>query len=101
VDQSGECYKDVVKRKQHHVLFWSLGLMYERQGNMEEAIATYQKSLELKPEFSFALYGLASIYMKQGRNQEAAPHLQKLLAVEPKNVFANHALGVVYARTGK
>jgi len=32
--------------------------MYERQGNMEEAIATYQKSLELKPEFSFALYGL-------------------------------------------
>ena len=100
VDQSVECYKDVVKRKQHHVLYWSLGLMYERQGNMEQAIATYQKSLELKPEFTFALYGLATAYVKQGRNQEAVPLLQKMLEVEPKNVFANHALGLVYARLG-
>lgn len=55
VDQSGECYKDVVKRKQHHVLFWSLSLMYERQGNMEQAIATYQKSLELKPRGAYLI----------------------------------------------
>jgi tetratricopeptide (TPR) repeat protein len=100
VDQSVDCYKDVVKRKQHHVLYWSLGAMYDKQGKTEEAIAAYQKSLELKPEFDFALYALASAYIKQGRNQEAIPPLQKLLEVEPKHVFGNHALGLVYARMG-
>jgi superkiller protein 3 len=100
VDPAVECYKDVVKLKQHHVLYWSLGAMYDRQGNTQEAIAAYQKSLELKPEFSFALYALAAAYMKQGRNQEAVPPLQKLLEVEPKHIFANHALGLVYARLG-
>lgn len=74
--------------------------MYERQGNMEQAIAQYQKSLELKPDFSFALYGLATAYVNQGRNQEAVPLLQKMLEGEPKHVFANHALGLVYVRMG-
>jgi tetratricopeptide (TPR) repeat protein len=38
VDPAVECYKEVVKLKQHHVLYWGLGTLYEKQGNVEEAI---------------------------------------------------------------
>ena len=82
------------------MFYMSLGDSYQKQGKLDEAIAAYQKSLELKPEFTFSLYNLAFVYMKQGRNQEAIAPLQKLLAIEPKHTFGNHALGLAYARTG-
>jgi tetratricopeptide (TPR) repeat protein len=51
VDPAVECYKEVVKLKQHHVLYWGLGTLYEKQGNVEEAITAYKKSLELKQQY--------------------------------------------------
>jgi tetratricopeptide (TPR) repeat protein len=100
LDQSVECYQKVVKQKQHHVLYMSLANIYEQQGKFDEAIEAYKKSLELKPEFTFSLYGLGFVYIKQGRYEEAIQPLQKLLAVEPKHVYGNHALGMAYARLG-
>ena len=84
--------------KAHHVLYMSLGNVYQKQGKMDEAIGAYQKSLELKPEFAFSLYSLAYVYLRQGRYQDAIPPLQKLMGIEPKHVFGNHALGVAYAQ---
>ena len=78
----------------------SLGKAYELQGKFDEAIAAFQKSIELKPEFTFSLYELGYVYMKQGRFEEAIQPLQKLISVEPKHVYGNHALGMAYARTG-
>jgi tetratricopeptide (TPR) repeat protein len=82
------------------VLFWSLGNLYERQGKFEEAGIAYQKSIELKPTFTFALYSLAFVLQKQGKNEEAIEPLRRLLEVEPKHLYGNHALGVAYALTG-
>ena len=82
------------------MLYMSLGDAYQHQGKFDEAVAAYQKSLELKPEFTFSLYGLAFIYMKQGRYEEAIQPLQKLISVEPKHVNGIHALGMAYARLG-
>ena len=85
MDQTVECYKKVVQLKQHHVLYWSLGTLLDKQGNTDEAIAAYQKSLELKPDFSFALYELTSNYVKLGRNQEAGRRVAaELLRAIPK-----------------
>ena len=100
LEQGIECYQEAIKLKPHHVVFMSLGDLYQRQGKFEEAGVAYQKSIELKPTFTFSLYGLGFVLMKQGKNEEAIEPLRRLLAVEPKNEFGNHALGVAYALTG-
>lgn len=100
LDQTVECYQKVVKQKQHHVLYMSLAKAYEQQGKFDEAIEEYKKSLELKPEFTFSLYGLGFACIKQGRYEEAIQPLQTLLAVEPKHIYGNHALGMAYALLG-
>jgi tetratricopeptide (TPR) repeat protein len=82
------------------VLYLSLGNAYEQQGKFDEAIAAFQKSLELKPEFAFSLYELGYVYIKQGRYEEAVQPLQKLISIAPKHALANHALGMSYARMG-
>jgi len=99
-DEAVACYHKAIELKPHHVLFMSLGNVYQKQGKMDEAIVAYQKSLELKPDFVFSLYSLGYVYMRQGRYEPAIPPLQKLLGIEPKHVFGNHALGVAYAQTG-
>jgi tetratricopeptide (TPR) repeat protein len=100
LDETVECYQKVLKQKKHHVLYLSLGNAYEQQGKFDEAIAAFQKSLELKPEFAFSLYELGYVYIKQGRYEEAVQPLQKLISIEPKHALANHALGMSYARMG-
>lgn len=95
-----ECYQEALKLKPHHVVFMSLGDLYQRQGKFEEAGVAYQKSIELKSTFTFSLYGLGYVLMKQGKNEEAIEPLRRLLEVEPKNEFGNHALGFAYALTG-
>jgi tetratricopeptide (TPR) repeat protein len=100
LEQWIECYQEAIKLKQHHVLFMSLGDLYQRQGKFEEAAVAYQKSLELKPTFTFSLYGLGYVLIKQGRYEEAIGPLRRLLEVEPKDVYGNHALGIAYAKTG-
>ena len=88
------------KLKPHHVLYFSMGNLYERQGKFDEAVAAYQKALELKPAFTFALYNLGYVLLKHGRDNEAIEPLRKLLEIEPKHTYGNHALGLAYARTG-
>jgi tetratricopeptide (TPR) repeat protein len=100
LDLTVQCYKEALKQKQHHVLYMSLSNAYEQQGKFDEAIAAFQKSIELKPEFAFSLYGLGYAYIKQGRYEDAIQPLQKLISVEPKAVNGNHALGMAYARMG-
>ena len=98
--QDAVTFKDAIKQKKHHVLYMSLGDAYQHQGKFDEAIAAYQKSIELKPEFAFSLYGLGYCLIKQGRYEEAIQPLQKLISVEPKSINGNHALGMAYARLG-
>jgi tetratricopeptide (TPR) repeat protein len=100
LDETVECYQKVLKQKKHHVLYLSLGNAYEQQGKFDEAIAAFQKSLEMKPEFAFSLYELGYVYIKQGRYEEAIQPLQKLTSVEPKSGIGNHALGMAHARMG-
>jgi tetratricopeptide (TPR) repeat protein len=34
----------------------SFGDVYQKQGKLDEAIAAYEKSIELKPTFTYSLY---------------------------------------------
>jgi tetratricopeptide (TPR) repeat protein len=100
LEQGIECYQQALKLKPHHVLFFSLGDLYQRQGKFEEAGVAYQKAIELMPSCAFALYELGFVLMKQGKAEEAIEPLRRLLEVEPKHIYGNHALGLAYVILG-
>ena len=63
---------------------------------VEEAIAHYQRALELQPDLPTAHYNLAVAFLRQKRWDDAIPHLQAALRIDPNypdaNYFLNEAL---------
>lgn len=66
--------------------------LYQRLGDTDQVIATYQKLLELNDRLPDIQYTLASLLQAQGRHKEAKGHYRKFLAQVPRGTdYANLA----------
>lgn len=65
-----------------------------------EAIAGYEKVLELKPGLFQAQMNLGTLLLGQGRAREATPHLQAAVETNPKSAAAHFGLGRARALQG-
>ena len=63
---------------------------------LDEAITSLQKSLELKPDQAEAEFNLARAYQDQQKFPEAIAAYQKGLALKPKDAHALYNLGNAY-----
>lgn len=72
-----------------------------RKGRVEEAVAHYNKALELNPGYGEAHYNLANSLLWLGRVDEAIAHYEKALEINPNNVPAHYNLASVLAQSGK
>jgi tetratricopeptide (TPR) repeat protein len=68
---------------------------------MDEAIAQYQKALEIKPDNAEAHYTLGTIFGQQGRMDEAIRHFQKALEIKPAYADAQNGLGNGFSQMGR
>lgn len=66
-----------------------MGRLNYQLGQFEQAVAQFQKALELEPGNSAALLGMASARLAQGRFQDSRPWVEQLLAVQPASVDGN------------
>ena len=72
-----------------------------QKGKMDEAIAHYDKALELDPTYGEAHYNLANALVRLGRVTEAISHYEKAVELNPNNAMAFHNLGSVLAQSGR
>jgi len=56
---------------------YNLGVCLVNLGNGEEALAQFQKAVELKPDYAEAYFQLGSLYISQNKTQEAISSLEK------------------------
>ena len=77
----------------------NLGLLSAREGKTAEAIAYFQKALELNPSLFVALENLGNAYRQQKRWDEARESLEKALSLNAHDAEANYSLGMVFAQT--
>ncbi|MBF0124016.1 MAG: tetratricopeptide repeat protein [Magnetococcales bacterium] len=70
---------------------------YQAYNRLDEAIVSYRRLLELKPDHPEAPGRLASLLFKQGQLPEAAQWYQRALEHHPQSAELNFALGVVYS----
>jgi protein O-mannosyl-transferase len=72
-----------------------------QRGEIDEAIAHYDKALELDPSYGEAHYNLANALIRQKRVDEAIGHYQKAVELNPNNTKAYYNLGSVLVQAGR
>jgi len=74
------------------------GVILTRQGNIEEAIVTFDELSKMRPELPEPLNNLAVLYAAQGRYDDSREVLLRAIELEPRYDTAQENLGDVYAK---
>lgn len=74
------------------------GVILTRQGNIDEAIATFEQLSKDRPELPEPLNNLAVLHAAQGRYDESRKVLLRAIELEPRYDTAHENLGDVYAK---
>jgi tetratricopeptide (TPR) repeat protein len=74
------------------------GVILTRQGNVDEAIATFDELSTDRPELPEPLNNLAVLYAAQGRYDDSRKVLLRAIELEPRYDTAQENLGDVYAK---
>jgi tetratricopeptide (TPR) repeat protein len=78
--------------------YFTLGLAQSEQ-DLDTAIATFRKVLELDPRHTLARYNLALVLRRADRLPEALEELDRAIAIEPQ-AQAQYTIGVIYWHLG-
>ena len=70
------------------------------EGKLDEAIAEYQKALELDPKFADALHGLAQAYYAKDDLGNAITSARRILELDPGDILAWTTISRAYQRKG-
>ena len=71
-----------------------------KQGRLDEAIAEFERAVEVDPAFPAAQFNLAYAYERRDRIDEAIAQYKKAIQLEPGNVVGLNNLGVLYDKKG-
>ena len=70
----------------------NLGILYLRTGKRDEAVARFEESIRVAPDFDQSYLNLARVYALQGEAAKAKIVLQELLKRKPSNAQATKML---------
>jgi predicted O-linked N-acetylglucosamine transferase (SPINDLY family) len=76
------------------------GLTLAQNGQFEEAVASFQEALRLRPESAAAHNNLGNVFVEQGRVDDAVRSFRQALRYKPDFVSAHSNLGEALRRQG-
>ena len=79
----------------------NLGIVYLRQGKLDEAISLLQAAVDLRPDNSPAHENLAKALLQKGKVADALIHYQRLLELQPDNIEVHNIVGTVLIQQGR
>jgi protein O-mannosyl-transferase len=79
----------------------NLGIVFLRQGKVEEAISLLQAAVDLRPDNSPAHENLAKALLQKGQVSDALIHYRKLLELQPDNIEVHNIVGTVLIQQGR
>ena len=89
---------DDLRQKAEDHYYAALDLVAE--GEHEQALAEYEKSLQADPDFTEALHGLSRALQDLGRLDEAIAAAKRISELDPDDVLAHTSLSVLYQKKG-
>jgi len=79
----------------------NLGFALLQKGQPNEAMAYFQKTLEINPNHAIAHYNLGLVLVQKGQMDEAIEQYQKALEINPNYAVAHNNLGWVLFKKGQ
>lgn len=64
--------------------FHSKGIAFEKINKIQEALQSFQKALDIEPEYLPTLFHFGSVHYKIGNYQEAETHFTKVISLQQK-----------------
>jgi tetratricopeptide (TPR) repeat protein len=84
---------------ENYQLFFEYGLLLERNGRQDEAVARMQRVLEIEPEHADALNFIGYVWADRNINlQQALGYILKAVELKPEDGYIIDSLGWVYYR---
>jgi tetratricopeptide (TPR) repeat protein len=80
---------------------YMLGLIARAQNRYSDAIAAFQRVLQIDPQDVGANVNIGQLLMQGGKHAEAVSHFRVALAAEPYNVTAAYNLAIALLRIGE
>ena len=77
-----------------------MGIVYSQLETWEDALTSFKKAVELKPDYAAAYLGLGIAYTMLGRNSDAVEICRKAIRIKPGYAQAHYALGLNYLMLG-
>ena len=77
-----------------------MGIVYSQLETWEDALTSFQKAVELNPDYAAAYLGLGIAYTMLGRNSDAVEICRKAIRIKPGYAQAHYALGLNYLMLG-
>ena len=96
------CFRDVISKNPNSATAHNnLGNALLRKGSTDEAIAHFEKTLEIEPNYQFGQYNLGAALVQKGDAAAAIPHLKSFLAGNPNHSKAYYSLATALAQRGQ
>jgi tetratricopeptide (TPR) repeat protein len=76
------------------------GIDFFGEGKLDEAVAEYNRALELEPKFTDALHGLAQAYHAKQDFDRTIEVAQRIVALDPEDIHAWTTISRAYQRKG-
>lgn len=100
--KASEMLRSVVEADPKDFPAWNeLGMVYFIQKDFVAAENSYNKAIELKPDYATALVSLGRVRLAQKNNEGAVSVLQTAVKAEPQSASANYFLGEAYLAVRK
>ncbi|MFB3881274.1 MAG: tetratricopeptide repeat protein [Armatimonadota bacterium] len=77
-----------------------LGVMYEREGRLEDAVQAYQRAISRDPWYPRAHLNLGNALRKQGKRPEALERYRKAMMLDPRSFEAANNFADLCAAQG-
>jgi tetratricopeptide (TPR) repeat protein len=78
--------------------YFNRGNSFEKQGNIDQAIADYTSAIRVYSKYAKAYYNRGKLYGKQGKISESIADYEKAVEINPKYTEAYYNLGNAYEK---
>jgi cytochrome c-type biogenesis protein CcmH/NrfG len=79
----------------------NLGTILLQQGRVDEAIARFERAIEIRSQNAPAHDNLAKAFLRKGQFADAMVESRKLLEIQPENLEVRNILGTVLIQQGR
>jgi tetratricopeptide (TPR) repeat protein len=78
-----------------------LGNVYRDLGRHDDALAAYQRAIELDPKLTYPHNGLGAVYADLGRHDDALASYNRAIELDPKDAASHRSLADIYQIIGR